>query len=515
MFLQRMGIASSGAKLPFPRPLAWYNETSLQGDHTWLNVGTGGSLYNFDVVTNPGDLSQESFAGLTVLQNNNAGYLTSSNYPAETTPGNTFLVAKINAFGFNMNLITEAGNSTFVSVTLSSRWRAMLGGFVEVAGAQNTVPVIIVVDWIDSAAFQIEVVGLGTGSTNDGTLTNIAFNTMLADTGGGANYDGWLGERMDYNSILNASDRAAVIEYLQARWLNQLSFVADQATITPSITLTSGTPDWLVVEDDGSEFTYNTPAFSHTRTDPGPVVVTLRNTAELAALVTMINFFQENITAMNGGFDNLASYKIFTNLLTISIVQNALLKFTGSIDLPGSLVNFNIDGNTPTNITGTLADIPSAVTDFRVQNTASIITSTVADLPAGMRILYVFRTPSIITGTVAELPASALHIRAYETSSIITGTDIGAPAATGIQTLHMQSTAYTAAQLDTLLQYIHTYRANWTNNAPSLNIGGTNPAPGGIYQDATPPTTGKEYAFKLENDPDGEGFNTWDITFTP
>jgi len=48
----------------------------------------------------------------------------------------------------------------------------------------------------------------------------------------------------------------------------------------------------------------------------------------------------------------------------------------------------------------------------------------------------------------------------------------------------------------------------------SIGYGGTNAAPSGTYQDGDPPTTGKEYIYELENDPETEGFNVWAITYT-
>lgn len=70
------------------------------------------------------------------------------------------------------------------------------------------------------------------------------------------------------------------------------------------------------------------------------------------------------------------------------------------------------------------------------------------------------------------------------------------------------------AQLDELLQYIYTYRAQWTASAPLLHIGGSNPAASGTYADQDPPTTGKAYIYELVNDPEAEGFSLWAITYT-
>jgi len=76
------------------------------------------------------------------------------------------------------------------------------------------------------------------------------------------------------------------------------------------------------------------------------------------------------------------------------------------------------------------------------------------------------------------------------------------------------------AQVDAALLEIYTnraiYNSFYTQYAPiALNINGTNAAPSGIYQDGDPPTTGQEYIYELENDPETEGFEVWGTTYTP
>ena len=66
---------------------------------------------------------------------------------------------------------------------------------------------------------------------------------------------------------------------------------------------------------------------------------------------------------------------------------------------------------------------------------------------------------------------------------------------------------------DNLLQRIYTDRASFTYATPALDIGGSNGTPSGTYQYAATPSTGLEYAYALENDDDGEGFNKWSITY--
>ncbi|APU89212.1 hypothetical protein Rctr71_102 [Virus Rctr71] len=77
----------------------------------------------------------------------------------------------------------------------------------------------------------------------------------------------------------------------------------------------------------------------------------------------------------------------------------------------------------------------------------------------------------------------------------------------------MDSSQSSQAQIDDVLLRLYTDRALFTWTTPILNVGGTNPDPTGVYQNASPPTTGLEYVYKLVVDPDAEGFRKWTITY--
>jgi len=83
---------------------------------------------------------------------------------------------------------------------------------------------------------------------------------------------------------------------------------------------------------------------------------------------------------------------------------------------------------------------------------------------------------------------------------------------TSAASIACQDLALLVGVVDAILLDIYTGRAGYTNAAPVLNVGGSNAAPSGVYQDAAPPTTGLEYKYKLVVDPDAEGFNKWAIT---
>lgn len=138
---------------------------------------------------------------------------------------------------------------------------------------------------------------------------------------------------------------------------------------------------------------------------------------------------------------------------------------------------------------------------------------TLSDLPARMTILYLPNTSSAVTGSLADLPAEMMTLHLAGTSSAVTG-GASPVAARGIQQVRIDDIGLNQTQVDDVIARIYADRALFTSAAPILNIGGTNAAPSGVYQDATPPTTGKEMIYKLINDPDGEGFKKWTITYT-
>lgn len=86
--------------------------------------------------------------------------------------------------------------------------------------------------------------------------------------------------------------------------------------------------------------------------------------------------------------------------------------------------------------------------------------------------------------------------------------------ATVLNEIELQDNNMSQEDVDSNLLGIYTNRAIFTNSTPTLEIQGSNASPSGTYQDADPPTTGKEYAYYIENDPDVEGFNTWSVTYT-
>ena len=87
---------------------------------------------------------------------------------------------------------------------------------------------------------------------------------------------------------------------------------------------------------------------------------------------------------------------------------------------------------------------------------------------------------------------------------------------TNARAIRADGLALIQSQVDLiLLNDIYPGRMGYTYATPTLNVGGTNAAPSGVYADEDPPVTGKGAAFEIQNDPEAEGFNKWAVTFTP
>lgn len=286
-----------------------------------------------------------------------------------------------------------------------------------------------------------------------------------------------------------------------------LTFTSDKDTISPTIVLSSGapSPDWLVVEGDGSEFFYDTASFSHTRTDPAAVVVALQNTDEIASYITEINFFSEGITST---WSELHIERL-VNLQVLSLGGNSSL--TGDLSdwiIQSDIVNITFSDSS---FSGDLSgwELPSGLTSLQLQSNSFEGDLSGWELSSGLTFFSLYSNSfggDISSWVIPEgVGAFWIHDNLFSGAPVISSNiDIS-------QYLYYDN-GLSQADVDSVVEGIYNNRANFTTSSPQLNIGGDNAAPSGTYQDSDPPTTGKEYIYKLENDPDGEGFNTWSIT---
>lgn len=172
-------------------------------------------------------------------------------------------------------------------------------------------------------------------------------------------------------------------------------------------------------------------------------------------------------------------------------------------------------------IYGDLADITTLVNLTQIILGNTLVGGDIANLN-GMTSLWridlygLTAGTGLVTGSLSDI-AALDGVKYYDLRKCsITGGDLGSNPLT--EYLLMQDLGWAQATVDAFIEALYVNRAIYTGVAygqrHTLNISGTNAAPSGVYQDATPPTTGLEYVYKLANDPDAEGFKQWNITYT-
>lgn len=166
-----------------------------------------------------------------------------------------------------------------------------------------------------------------------------------------------------------------------------------------------------------------------------------------------------------------------------------------------------------TSMTGRLADISRVATDLLLGD-CPLITGDLSDLPSTIQQVRLFGN-SLITGDLSDLPANITYFSAYGSASILTGS---VSQITKIRTLLIYNMGWDSDDVDTVIDSI--YQAvvadpnHFTYAGPIvLQIGGSggtaNAAPSGVYQEATPPTTGLEKVYYLTH----LAAHTWAITW--
>ena len=142
-------------------------------------------------------------------------------------------------------------------------------------------------------------------------------------------------------------------------------------------------------------------------------------------------------------------------------------------------------------------------------NVASLAVA-VSGLPAGLTVLSCYGGSNAITGPVSGLPSNVVTVKWYGASN---APSAGAPPSK-VHDINLANNGLSQSVVDGILNAMYAARASYTDATPVLTIGGTNAAPSGVYQSVTPPTTGKEAAYDLVNDPTAQGYKKWTITFT-
>jgi len=338
------------------------------------------------------------------------------------------------------------------------------------------------------------------------------------------------------------------------------------------------TPIWHVTESTGVTFKYESAAFSHTKTaGTGNLTVRLINTEAVKSYVTGIDFNTDGIISSfwnlqidkftglvqlylhsNSFTGDLSGWTLPTGLVHLYLYSNS---FTGDLSgwtLPTGLVHLHLHVNSftgdlsgwtlPTGLvllylrtnsfTGDLSGwtLPTGLVQLYINSNSFTGDLSGWTLPTGLVPLHLHSNS--FTGDLSgwTLPTSLVQL--YLHSNSFTGDLSGWTLPTGLVLLYLYSNSFTylptpavgasplqayqaqdngitsQAAIDAAALAFYNNRANFTYTTPTINVGGTNVTPTGIYQDGDPPTTGKEYIYEVVNDPEAEGFNKQEWTYT-
>lgn len=260
-----------------------------------------------------------------------------------------------------------------------------------------------------------------------------------------------------------------------------------------------------------------------------------------------LNDAKTNVSIISGQNNNLIgsldgwNFNAFTKLEDFYFKN--LTGLTGDITnwvMPASMENFQVYGSGVTGNIGSwdLSVITGHMTSMYLNNTALMGNISGWKLPAGLCNLLLHDTavsgdisgwtlPNVIapytmsyqlhntslTGSMNTwvMPAQMQYFYVHGTS--LTGVPSLASAVV-LKEIAVLNCSLTQPNVDAWTLAIYNRWGAFTNTGLICHLEGNNSAPSGTYQDATPPTTGKEYIYKLKNDPDATGYTKWSIYYT-
>jgi len=223
--------------------------------------------------------------------------------------------------------------------------------------------------------------------------------------------------------------------------------------------------------------------------------------------ITEINLNTNNLVGTIPAGDWLGYLPYLTNF---RVYNNAGL--SGDLSdwtLPASLVDLFMY------TTGVSGDISSWVLPASLVNCSVHTTNVSGDisgwvLPATLQAIYIHFTG--ISGDISSwvLPLLMRYLWCRDNNTVGTP-DISIN--TAMREYRGENRSLTQANVDAIIASVYARRMAFTYATPSLNVGGTNATPTGVYQSVCPATTALEQVHNLANDGCGEGHNTWTVTW--
>lgn len=210
----------------------------------------------------------------------------------------------------------------------------------------------------------------------------------------------------------------------------------------------------------------------------------------------------DGVTVTGGKVTVINLFSYWDNSLSGDISSFNIGAFT-------ALTGFTIGGNSA--VTGDISgwSLPATIEEFNLYYTG--VSGDVSSFGPQTGMTYFALDHSSVTGSTDAWTVPASLIQLAINATALTGTPDFTSAA-AIEDVLVDDCGLSQSEVDAYCLEIYTVRANITGTAPRMLID-DNATPSGIYQDGDPPTTGQEYIYELENDPETEGFTVWAITY--
>jgi hypothetical protein len=194
------------------------------------------------------------------------------------------------------------------------------------------------------------------------------------------------------------------------------------------------------------------------------------------------------VTVITADADNLVTIDRITrlrNLSSLQIFTNPLLQLDFG-QVPRSVTTLNVTmSNTTNEITGDLSQLPVGLQNFSAWNCAAL-TGDLSQLPRGIISNLAITSNILITGDLSDIPMGTTIAYLFGDTSITTASIAHL---TTVRDLRIYSMGWTSSNVDTVLlsasDAVWADANHFTYPAPSLQIGGTNAAPGGTAGAAT------------------------------
>lgn len=208
---------------------------------------------------------------------------------------------------------------------------------------------------------------------------------------------------------------------------------------------------------------------------------------------------------------DLSNWTIPNSSTTFYIYNNNFNGDLSSWTLPSSLQYFRLNDNS---FSGDLSEwiLPSSLIYMYIYSNSFSGNLSSWTLPSSLQIIYL--NDNSFSGNLSNwtIPNSLRRLYLYNCS--FNGVVVLSTGNLSLQMYRIYNNGLSQTDVDGIAESIYNRRADFTYATPLLDIYGSNSTPSGIYQDGDPPTTGKEYIYEIENDPEIEGFNVWSVTYT-